>query len=327
MTKHTSKLAGWAASLLTLAATASADVKIDEHLSVSGYAVATGAITDPKVGDNKDTLFDSGNTNFDAVKTAIMATYGPVSGKASVFYVPESTSGNSEAGLLDGYATYTTGPVAVTAGKFLSYLGYEAWDPINMTTISYGNSWNPIPGYHTGAKIDYTGQGFTLGAAVLDSLYMDGAHFFGGDGDFGNALGYEIAATYTAIPKLTVFGGVGIEEVDGGPTQSVYDFWASYAVSDSLSIAGEYSLKDDGVVKADWWSLFATYTVAKPFAVTGRISGNFDTGGAQYTVAPTYTINDHFSIRAEITYASSDASAVQLGSEGSFYALQGIFKF
>lgn len=321
------KYAGLGAALV--ATGLQAEVKINENLSVSGYAVAAGTYSDFDAGGTQGTALDSGGTNLDAVKVAVTGTYDALSGKVSLFYVPESTSGNSEAGLLDAYATYAAGSVSVTGGKFLSYLGFEAWDPINMSTISYGNSWAAIPGYHSGAKIDFAGDGIAFGAAVTDSLYMDGNHFFGGDGDLSNGLGYEAIVSFTGIEKLTVFAGLGIEDADGLDTAYVLNLWASYAVSDTFTFAAEYTYNDDGATDFSRYGFFGIYTVSESISVTGRISGIVENVyGTALTIAPTYTINENFSVRAEASYADSDESAVQLpGAKGAFYAVQGIFKF
>ena len=327
------KLTGLTASLAALVSTASAEVKINDNLAVSGYAVGASTLVEPDAGGSSSTAFDSGATNVDAVKVALTGTYDAISGKVSLFYVPDSTSGGSEAGLLDAYLTYTAGSFSVTGGKFLSYLGYEAWDPINMTTISYGNSWNAIPGYHSGAKVDYAGDNFTLGAAVLDSLYMDGTHFFGGDGSFTEGLGYEFVGSYTGIEKLTVFAGVGIEDPEAGSNQYVYNLWAGYALTESFTVAAEYTYNDTGAADATRWALFGIYTFSDSVSLTGRVSGAIDDattgdGGTAFTIAPTYVINELFSVRAEATYADSTEGAVQLpGVKGMFYAVQGIFKF
>jgi hypothetical protein len=327
------KLTGLTASLVALASAAHAEVKINDNLALSGFAVGALTSSDTDSGGTTSTALDSGVTNFDAVKVALTGKYDELSGKVSLFYVPESTSGASEAGLLDAYLTYSAGAVSFTGGKFLSYLGYEAWDAINMTTVSYGNSWAFIPGYHSGAKVDFAGEGFALGAAVTDSLYMDPLHFFGGDGDFSDGLGYEGYVSYTGIEKVTLFAGVGVEDADGVDTGYVFDFWASYALTDAFSVAGEYSYVDDGTDEASVWALFGTYVFSDAVAVTGRVSGALDSlvtdeSGTAFTIAPTYTINENFAVRAEVTYADSMESAVQMpGDKGFFYAVQGIFKF
>jgi hypothetical protein len=330
--KSRQKLVGLGATVLASAVGLQAEVKINDNLAVSGYAVAAGTTTDPDKGSGNETFFDSGATNVDAVKVALTGTYDALSGKVSLFYVPESTSGNSEAGLLDGYVTYTAGSVSFTGGKFLSYLGYEAWDPINMSTISYGNSWAFIPGYHSGGKIDFAGEGFALGAAVTDSLYMDGDHFFGGDGDFGNGLGYEVYANFTGVEGLTIFAGLGIEDADDSDTFTIANLWASYALTESFTFAAEISNADDSDNTDTSYALFGIYTFSEAISATARISGALDSDirdkGTAFTIAPTYTINELFSVRAEATYADSDDSSIQVpGSKGFFYAIQGVFKF
>jgi hypothetical protein len=340
--KSRQKLVGLGATVLASAVGLQAEVKINDNLAVSGYAVAAAATSDPDKGSGDDTFFNSGTTNLDAVKVALTGTYDALSGKVSLFYVPESNSGNSEAGLLDGYATYTAGDVSFTGGKFLSYLGYEAWDPINMSTITYGNSWATIPGYHSGGKIDFAGEGFALGAAVTDSLYMDADHFFGGDGDFGNGLGYELYANFTGVEGLTIFAGLGLEDLDDGidiggvliDQVLVGNLWASYALTETFTFAAEYTYTDFdsvgfGSEDTHRYALFGIYTFSDAISATARISGVLDDEqGTGFTIAPTYTINELFSVRAEATYADSEEGGVQFpGTKGFFYAVQGVFKF
>jgi len=52
-------------------------------------------------------------------------------------------------------------------------MGYESFYPANMDQISYadGDFLAPIPGYHTGVKIDYADKEQGIGIALLDSAY------------------------------------------------------------------------------------------------------------------------------------------------------------
>lgn len=65
MIKQSLRLAGWATSLLTLAATASADVKLNDNFSVGGYSVGSYQYTKWK-GSPATDRFD-----LDAVKTEV----------------------------------------------------------------------------------------------------------------------------------------------------------------------------------------------------------------------------------------------------------------
>lgn len=301
-----------------LATSAQAELKINDNLALDGYVILAGTITDPSGASSTETLADSGSSNLDAARIALLANYGDLSGKVSLFYVPERAG--TEAGVLDAYATYTAGAVSVTGGKFLSYLGYEAFEPVNMAQLTYGFA-SGIPAYATGAKIDYAGENFTLGFSVQDSLQPDGASFFQGDGDFSDGLGYTVAATYTGIDKLTVFVGAGYDDEDGITVgEYVLDFWASYAVSDSITIAGEISYYDD--VSTSYLALLQ-YTFSDKFSSIFRWSAQEDDATGEWatylTVAPTYVINENFSVRAEVSYLDQPATM--------FYGVQGIFKF
>lgn len=322
------KYAGLGAALATVTtAGLQAEVKINDIFSVSGYAVAAGTMTDPDTGKETYSLADSGISNFDSAKFAITGKKDALSGKASLFYVPQSGTSTGDAGILDAYLTYTAGDVSVTAGKYLSYLGYEAFDPVNMTQLSYGSTIFAVPAYHTGAKIDYTGKGFSLGFSATDSLFP-GEGFFQGDGEVSDDIGYEAIATYTGIEKLTVFAGVGYEDTDGAPDDTfVFDLWASYALSDTVTIAGEYDLQDD---VAQGYLAFVQYKFSDKVSAIARASvKDLDGGdsGTFFTVAPTYTFDANWSLRAEVSYADSAESGSPVGDKGLFYGIQGVFKF
>jgi hypothetical protein len=322
------KYAGLGAALATAATSLQAEVKINDTFSVSGYAVAAGTMTDPDSGKNNYTLADSGASNLDSAKFAVTGAKDALSGKVSLFYVPQAPSSVGTAGILDAYATYTAGDVSVTAGKYLSYLGYEAFDPINMAQLTYATTIFAIPAYHTGAKVDYVGEGFSLGFSATDSLFS-GDGFFQGDGEVSDDVGYEAIATYTGIEKLTVFAGIGYEDTDGAPDDTfVFDLWASYALSDTVTIAGEYDYMDDAAQAA---LAFLQYKFCDKVSAVARVSVmDIDGGdtGSYFTVAPTYTFTENWSLRGEISYAdSAEGGFTSIGDKGFFYGVQGVFKF
>lgn len=326
--KNRLKFAGLGAALAT-ATTAGlqAEVKINEYLSISGYAVAAGTITDPDTGKNGYTLADSGASNLDSAKVALTGQYESVSGKVSLFYVPQTGTSTGDAGILDAFVTYTAGPVSVTAGKYLSYLGFEAFDPVNMTQLTYATI-SGIPAYHTGAKIDYAGEGFSAGVSVTDSLFP-GDGFFQGDGDFSDDLGYEAFVTFTGVEKLTLFTGIGYDDEDGAPGSTfVFDVWASYELTDAVTVAAEYTYNKD-VAKSALG--FVQYKFSDKLSAIARASViDLDGGdtGSYFTVAPTYAFNDYFALRAEVSYADSAESGGSTGGDkGFFYGIQGVFKF
>lgn len=321
MIKTTSKLAGSAALSLALVATAMADVKVTDHISVNGYAVGSWTNTDWDNGPSVDTTINSGASNLDAVKFGVVGTLGSLSSYASVLYVPGMA--DPRAGLLDAYVTYDTGLGAkITGGKFLSYLGYEAFDPINMAQLTYGSTIFAIPGYHTGVKLDFSGKVFSVGVALVDSIFAGAPGFMEGDREYSDDIGYEVVATFTGIEKLTVFAGIASEDTYNAPDSLfIFDLWASYAVTDKVSLGAEYDIQDN---VGDAWLVFASYKFTDKFSTAFRAgSASWDAGGddQKYTIAPTYTIDANFSVRAELTAGRGDSG------DYTFVGAQAIFKF
>jgi hypothetical protein len=315
------KLTGLTASLVALASTASAEVKINENLSLDGYAIGSYLVTEGNATDHK-TFLDSGNRLFDSVKVAVNGTYGDFSGKVSAYIVSNNNTSNENGGLLDAYLTYTAGDFALTAGKFNSWLGYESFDSPSNAFISYGLS-GYTANYTTGAKAEYLGETVSAGVSVRDSA-LAGPGFFQGDGDFSDELGYEAYVLYTGIENLTLFAGIGYEDTDGAANElTTYNVWASYAFTEKFSVAVEYASTEDVVDTS--YLVQATYIVSDAVSVSGRVTEQ-ETPGADafgYGVASTYTITENFAIKGEITKTDFDS-----GTDDVFtYAIQGLFKF
>ncbi len=322
MTKNTFRLAGGAVALLALAATTFADLKVNDNISVNGYVVGSYSLTDFSGAGSMHNYLKVGAplANADAAKLGVLATSGAFSAYGSILYLPGAAN---DAGLLDAYVTYDTGAgFKITGGKFLSYLGYEAFDPINMAQLTYGDTIFAVPAYHTGAKVDYSSKTFSAGVAVVDSIFSGANGFFEGDREYSDDVGVEAMVTYTGVDKLTVFAGIATENTYKAASDLfIFNLWASYAVSDAVTVAGEYINQKDSM---DGWLAFVSYKSSDKISTAFRVSGvNWDAGGhdTKYTVAPTYTIDKNLSLRAEIS--------LNRGSTGdyTFYGVQAVFKF
>lgn len=312
---------------LTLAAslTAFADVKVNNNFSVNGYAVGSWTSTDPDGGTRSETFLKS-NTFIgatDAVKLGLLGTSGPISAYGSILYIPSAGSTN-EAGLLDAYATYDFGGGAkLTGGKFLSYLGYEAFDPINMAQLTYGYTIFAVPAYHSGAKLDFSTKEFSFGIAAVDSVFPGAKGFFEGDREFSDDIGIEAMFSYTAIKDVTIFAGLAYEDTDKSPTKvKIFNLWASYALNANVTLGGEFITQDDG---GTGWLGFLGYKFDDKLSTAFRISTDKrDAGGndQKYTVAPTYTVSPNLSLRAELSIGRGDNYG-----DYTFVGVQAVLKF
>lgn len=281
-----------------------------DWLKVSGYAAIAYTYTDTAgvFSADKETFAD-GNTPFDAVKVGFEGNYGSFGGYVSLFYTPGVAA--DEAGILDAYATYKTGDFTFTAGKYLSYLGYEAFDAVNMAQLTYANAGlGAIPAYHTGVKVDYSTDTWGAGFNISDSI-RGGTGFWRGDDEFGDDQGYEGYIVYKGIDKLTIWGGFGYENTDGGSDWITYDLWASYELTEKLTIAGELAYHDNGVTDGVQGLAFAKYAFTDKFSQVFRFGYDIYNGGPnnyRYTAAPTYAFTENFLVRGELTFNDVDTS-------------------
>lgn len=309
-----------------LTSAASAAYTFNEYISAEGYAVGSYVVTDPAHAD-PDSTFLKGEPMTDSVYLALNGKYKDFTAKVSAVFLPGKWEQNydSAAGIRDAYLTYTAGSVAITGGKFNTVLGYESTDPIYNYFPDYSSSYYD-GGYHTGVKADYTGDGFSAGFAAVDSVNTEGlaTSFYQGDGEFGEDIGYEAYVSFTGVKDLTVWTGVGIENVDDATDVFSSVTWASYNVTDKLTVAGEFTYMDE-VTNYSWQAL-ANYAFTGHVSAAVRVSGaDYCDGTAdevKYSFAPTYTINDYASLRAGVSFTDRSDNTREI-----LYVAQALLKF
>jgi hypothetical protein len=313
-----------AAVSLAASLTAFADVKVNDQLTVSGYAVGSYRVTDPDPGPAVDRL------DMDAVKTLFQGSFKPVTGVVSLFYQPGAPS---DVTVLDAYATVDVGGGStVTAGKFLSYLGYEAFDIPNMTQISYANGdfLAPIPGYHSGIKWDYSDDKTGFGLALVDSVYS-GPNYLKGDGELKKNGGFEGYFVWKGTPDLTLWTGFAYDtEGNNNPEDIVvFNIWLGYNLTKTSTLGLEFVHKDGGFGNTGYnWLAFYGLTsgnVINNFRVSGEDLKDGGPSFTKFTYSPGYKINDNFLVRAEVSYY--DYKDNPAADKAIFAGLQTVFKF
>jgi hypothetical protein len=316
-----------------------ADIKVNDNLTISGYAVGAYEHISPKPGADSDSLFNGAKDtpSADALKTNFAFNFKPVTANLSLFYIPNIPTGvmKNELTVLDAFVTYDVGGgLSITGGKFLSYLGYEAFDPVNMTQITYSpvtvGTLGAIPTYHTGIKLDWAAKDFSYGLALLDSVYSP----FGidkGDGELLHNAGFESYVKYTGAKDLTLWAGFAYDTKGGFQPHQVlvFDFWAEYKLNKEVTVAAEYCNKDGGKFSKGWtWLTYLNYAFTDKVSLVARIGGEKlegQTAGAdtiQYTVGPALKLTDNLTVRAEYSYYDYKG-----GASKSILGLQGVFKF
>jgi hypothetical protein len=370
MIKNT-KIGGIAAALLAFALSASAEIKLNENVSMGGYIAGSNQYTSAVI-DNGRGIYKTDSFDVDASKLLFDFNYKPVSGVVSVYYARHTFLGSyvSIASVLDAYATYDFGNgFNVSGGKFLSWLGYESFDEVNMNQLSYANGdfLSPIPGYHSGVRVEYAAKDFSTGVALLDSVYAlnTGGSGFGryskGDGELRYNQGYEGYFTYKGVQDLTLFAGIAYEskftndsynKVHTANTPSIVtlNFWASYQVQKDLLVAAEFTHKNgDHAGQCGYnWLFLSNYTFTPKFSTAFRVSGEHVEGYqlsktsyvkepnfTKFTVAPSYNVTTNLIVRAEVSYynyanrpyTDKDTFASQSLNHSTYVGVQALFKF
>lgn len=315
------------ATALTLVAslTSFADVKVNDSLTVSGYAAGSYRFTDPDPGPSTD-KFD-----LDAVRTLFQTNFKPVTGVISVFYQPNAPQ---DATVLDAYATVDVGGGStVTVGKFLSYLGYESFHIADMAQVSYANGdfLGPIPGYHSGVKWDYADKETGFGLALLDSVYS-GPNYLKGDGELKRNAGFEGYFVYKGIPEVTFWAGFAYDTkgnvIHKNDEIFTANVWLSYNLTKDSSLGLEYVNKDGGLDDKGYnWLAFYGYNFSPKVFTAFRVGGEKMKDGpgfTKFTVSPAYKVNDNFLVRAEFSYYDYTKHTAD---SAMFFAVQTVFKF
>ena len=327
------KLTVLAASLLALATTVSAaDMS---SVKISGFVAASYQYAKTSGVAGVDSVF-SGATPVagwgDAAKVIFSAGEGPVNGTVSLFYLPNRAG--DEIGVLDAYLTYDLGSGwSVKGGKYLSPLGYEAFNIPDMIAITYGTSIYAVPAYHSGLELDYGDKEWSAGLGVVDSIY-GGTGFFAGDNSLQGNKGIEGFVSYKGIENTVLWAGFAHEGAGGpvaGQTKAftVYDFWASYQLNKETSLAAEWIYNTEiatGAGSSSAWLAAVNYAFSNELSTTFRVSGGdatfiSATNTTKYTLAPAYKVNDHFTVRTELSIINV------AGPDTTFFGLQGVFKF
>jgi hypothetical protein len=212
--------------------------------------------------------------------------------------------------LEEAIITYDFGNGAsVTYGKMLSYLGFEAYDPINMYQFStaYESIGGIYDGYAVGASVDYASDMFSVG--VWSSL--------------SNSPDLEYALAFTGVENLTVkaiIADYGKDTIAGAaPTEALKGkstFWASYQLG-KLLLAAEVAEAEAATAtdtEKEGFLIMGNYAFTDKVGLTLRYSESETSRGGvttyedeKITISPSYVFNDNLS--GLIEYSTFDAGS------------------
>jgi len=280
------------------------------EIGPTGSGVEMSGFIDIAFTDQTDTnqLTDIGQVEFNFDYST-----GPVS--ASVGF---DVGGNNAAGdnLEQATITYDLGNgFSITAGKMLTYMGFEAYDPTNMYQYSYAYDFGNrevqsiYDNYDVGVSVDYVTDAYSVGVWTSAE----------------NSAGYELALAYTGIENFTakaIFSD--FSDQVGLPAYEKQTLWVSYQLGNLLLAAeiAEADYSEAGDDDKDGFLIMGNYAFTDSIGLTLRYSTEETSGWgddtltsdiSKFTISPSYVFTDNLSGLVEFsTYDEDIATAAEI---------------
>ncbi|CAA6694072.1 MULTISPECIES: outer membrane beta-barrel protein [unclassified Lentimonas] len=313
-----------ASAFLAASSFSMGEIVINDFLSFEGFVDMSYSHYDADADDLS--LNDSDNSfQIDQVEIDWLFDFDPVTAQIDLQYENAANGDDDETEVEQAFVTYHFDGdfegVAITAGRYASMLGFEAFEPTGLYQYSTAYASNflgdlsTLPGYAQGVKVTYETDDSFFGLSVQDEAYDDDADRLGGSGDSSYAV--EAAAAYGFGDGFTVFLGGVYEDADVGDSYLV-NTYATYETGAWLFAAelnfgnSEY---EDALVDEDIDALsgllMANYAYSDVASVTGRFSYmEFDDDETleffKYTLAHNYAFTDNLLLVTEVNYIDGD---------------------
>ena len=232
-----------ASAFVAASSLATAEIIINDFLSFEGFVDMSYSHTDNDVSGSTDS---DNSFGVDQVEINWLFNFDKVSGVIDFAYTGSDASdtpvgSGDETQLEQAYVTYSLEDgTAITAGRFESMLGFEAFEPTGLYQYSLAYDFSFLPGYSEGVKYIYESSDFFFGASLLSS-YDNTVGRLGGSNralsnDPNDALdsdyAVELAASYL-LDNITFFLGgyytdVNSNEADNDGSITAMNAYVTY---------------------------------------------------------------------------------------------------
>jgi hypothetical protein len=303
-------------ALMLGVATAYSQVELTDNLAISGFVDAAYTSSDNGTTDTE-------KLDLEGAEIDLLFNLDTVSGEVHL----QTDGGTVE--LEQAFVTYDLGNgLVVTAGRYLSLLGFEADETVTRYTRSRAyDLTSVIPLYNEGVKLETVSDQGWLAVSLQNEVWSG----FGPGNINGDAIGLEVQAGFTGKQGLTAVIGYAGQDTQGNanPNGEIYNIWVSYE-SGPLILAAEYNDFAHAGEKdktGDSVMVLGRYAINENSSITGRYSEeNLDDGrGAEkWSVAPQYSFTDNLAGRIE--YSRTDYVGIGV-DEVDFFALEAMFTF
>ena len=326
-----------ASAFLAASSFSMGEIVINDFLSFEGFVDMSYSHYDAEASDVMSDVSDN-SFQIDQVEIDWLFDFDPVTAQIDLQYENAANGDDDETEVEQAFVTYHMDGdfegVAITAGRYASMLGFEAFEPTGLYQYStayasnFAGDVSSLPGYAQGVKATYETDNAFFGLSVQDEAFdadggrLGGPKNWGTDGDSSYAV--EVASAYEFGDGFTVFLGGVYEDADLGDTWLVntyatYEtgawlFAAELNVGNSESGAWASPASEDQDVDSLSGLLMANFAYSDVASVTGRLSYlEYDDGIVdqtleffKYTLAHNYAFTDNLLLVTEVNYIDGD---------------------
>jgi len=331
------------AAFLAASSFSTAEIVINDFLSFEGFVDMSYSHTD----SDSDLVDESSDNSFgiDQVEISWLLDFDPVTAQIDLEYEEAGAGVEVE----QAFATYHfDNGGALTAGRYASMLGFEAFEPTGLYQFSFAyDEATLLPGYAQGVKYTFESDNTFFGISLQDTVSGAYAGRLGGnddrldtndDGGFGVEAGYG----YYMEDGLSFFLGGAFEEGDSGDSYVVNSYVTFETGAWIFAAEVNYGESDlDVGVDADDTEILsalimANFAYSEQASITGRISyidteesdpSSSDGEYIKYTLAHSYAFTDNLSLVKEVSFAEADKEGEGDDAETLTAAVELIFSF
>ncbi len=345
-----------ASAFIAASSFSTAEIVINDFLSFEGFVDMSYSHTEVDNAGNVANASTSANSfQIDQVEISWLFDFDPVTAQIDVEYEDNSGNGNGGANgnttaIEQAFATYHfDNGGAITAGRYASMLGFEAFEPTGLYQYStaysfFGNLAIFTPGYAQGVKYTQEGDNTFFGISVQDTGVTGvGANAIGGSATTGG-YGVEAAAAYYMDNGLSFFLGGAYDDLDDLGDAYVINTYVTFETGAWIFAAelnyGEIDPNAVFIADTEGFTglLMANFAYSDAASITARLSyydqelsvpgASLDQDGYALTLAHGYAFTDNLFLVTEVSYAEEEVSVPGAAEQETLFgAIELLFTF
>jgi hypothetical protein len=322
------KIALATAALVAGSSFSTAEIVINDFLSFEGFVDMSYTNSNQENDLPGADLEDSENSyQVDQVEISWLFDFSPVTAQIDLEY-EDGDGGNGRGGdteVEQAFVTYSLDShAAITAGRYASMLGFEAFEPTGLYQYSFAYDMefgdvSVLPSYSQGIKYTHTTDTTFFGISLQDSVYGTGDSRLGGDNNDvlqESTFGVEIAGSIDFGNGLTWFAGAAFEQNDDDNLDGhTFNTYLTYETGAWLFAAELNVGNREGGSALSGYLTNPTITPALEgaFNVTNLLFA--EESVTQFLLMANYAYSDAASLTARVSYSDheSDFTATSTG--------------